>query len=342
MLCCSMSLESVSGALLVAKRKTSLPFMVTLRYLPFPPSLPAPRATPSASAFKPRWQAPLPSLPMRKPIKASFSASVAVITIAPAPSPKRTHVFRSDQSTQRDKQSAPITTADLKEPERTYCAAVVNAKTKPEQAAVKSKATALSAPSMDATWGPVPKRSSGVEVAWITRSTSSGDIFAAFRALLAAFADSDASDSSGAITCLLLMPVRCEIHSSLVSTISARSSLETTVSGAAEPVPTTEMPKGSARSLRRWRPTATAPQRPERPSHGAPLLAPPFPLPRALARGAATACTFRMALPSLTATRASRLVSLGTSTMGGCLPAWPPGPEPPRFLSALEQFEPSA
>ena len=34
---------------------------------------------------------------------ASFSASVAVITMAPAPSPKRTQVFRSDQSTQRDK-----------------------------------------------------------------------------------------------------------------------------------------------------------------------------------------------------------------------------------------------
>ena len=36
-------------------------------------------------------------------ILASFSASVAVITTAPAPSPKRTQVFRSDQSTQRDK-----------------------------------------------------------------------------------------------------------------------------------------------------------------------------------------------------------------------------------------------
>lgn len=37
------------------------------------------------------------------------SASAASRTIAPAPSPKRMHEFRSSQSTHRDKASAPIT-----------------------------------------------------------------------------------------------------------------------------------------------------------------------------------------------------------------------------------------
>mmetsp|Transcript_55224 Transcript_55224/g.103528 ORF Transcript_55224/g.103528 Transcript_55224/m.103528 type:complete len:300 (+) Transcript_55224:383-1282(+) len=297
--------------------------MPSFVYRPLPPSLLPPRDTLSASAPRPRWQAPLPLLPIWKPISASFSTSVAVMTTAPAPSPKRTQVFRSDQSTQRDRQSAPTTTAFLYTPARTYCAAVVRAKTKPEQAAVRSNATALSAPIIVATCGPVPNKSSGVEVAWSRRSTSSGDISAASRALVAALAERDASVSSGPRTCRLLMPVRCEIHSSLVSTICARSSLETTVSGAAEPVPTTEIPKGKACSRhrrRRDRP-ATAPQRPDSPARGAPK---PLDQGAALfaAREAWRGTWFELLRGpckvgrSTSASKASRLVSPGMSTIG--------------------------
>mmetsp|Transcript_91209 Transcript_91209/g.162440 ORF Transcript_91209/g.162440 Transcript_91209/m.162440 type:complete len:223 (+) Transcript_91209:388-1056(+) len=216
--------------------------MPSLPYLASAPSLPPPRATGSVSKFTPRWQAPLPSLPISNPMRASLSPSVAWITTAPAPSPKRTQVPRSDQSTQRARQSAPMTTADLTAPERTYCEAVINANTKPEQAAVRSKATAFDAPSSAATWGAVPKMSSGVEVARMTNSTSSGDIFAVSRARFAASVDRDPSFSPGLSTCRRLMPVRCAIHSSLVSMTSARWSFVTTDSGAAEPVPKMLMP----------------------------------------------------------------------------------------------------
>mmetsp|Transcript_60393 Transcript_60393/g.95729 ORF Transcript_60393/g.95729 Transcript_60393/m.95729 type:complete len:257 (-) Transcript_60393:97-867(-) len=221
----------------------------------------------SFSAFTPKWQAPWPSLPSSKPNKASFSLSAAVMSIAPAPSPKRTQVPRSDQSTQRERPSAPITRTFLKAPERTYWAAVTKAKTKPEQAAVRSKATAFVAPIMEATCGPVPKRSSGVEVAWSTRSTSSTLNFASSSAFVAAFADKDANVSSSSMTCLRRMPVRWVIHSSVVSMTSERSSLETTISGATDPVPATAMPKGSA--FRRTR-GGTRPPHPTRPARWAP------------------------------------------------------------------------
>ena len=85
--------------------------MLSLRNFADCAVLPAPTGKESSfSAQRPKFQAPWPSLPSSKPSKASLSDSVAVINMAPAPSPKRTQVLRSDQSTHQDKPSAPMTT----------------------------------------------------------------------------------------------------------------------------------------------------------------------------------------------------------------------------------------
>mmetsp|Transcript_5422 Transcript_5422/g.15137 ORF Transcript_5422/g.15137 Transcript_5422/m.15137 type:complete len:262 (-) Transcript_5422:61-846(-) len=206
-------------------------------YAPLAPSLPPPRFTGLLIVGRPRLHLPLPSLPIWKPMRQSLSGSVAVTTTAPAPSPKRMHVPLSLQSTHLDKQSAPITTMFLAAPALMYCDAVTKAKTKPEQAAVMSKATAFVAPSSAATAVALPKRSSGEDVARIIMSMSSADMFAFSIAFFAAVAAIDASVSSGRSTWRVRMPVRWTIHSSFVSMISARSLLETTVSGAEDPVP---------------------------------------------------------------------------------------------------------
>mmetsp|Transcript_52378 Transcript_52378/g.164520 ORF Transcript_52378/g.164520 Transcript_52378/m.164520 type:complete len:248 (+) Transcript_52378:534-1277(+) len=217
--------------------------MASVAKEPAPHSLPPPRGTGVQRPLRPRCFPPPPSLLNSKPSSASFSTSVAVSTNAPAPSPNSTHVVRSDQSTHLDRQSAPMTRADVAAPVRMYCAAVARANTKPEHAAVRSKATAPRAPSSAATAGALPKRSSGVEVARMTKSTSSADTLASSKACRAAAAAKDARLSSGFMTCRLLMPVLWEIHSSVVSKISERSSLETTVAGAADPVPAMLMPR---------------------------------------------------------------------------------------------------
>ncbi len=71
---------------------------------------------------------------------------------------------------------------------------------------------------------------SGVQVATITRSMSSGDRPLAASALPPAMTAMSARVSSSAIR-RLAMPTRLRIHSSLVSTVAARSSLVTTLAG---------------------------------------------------------------------------------------------------------------
>jgi hypothetical protein len=118
------------------------------------------------------------------------------------------------------------------------CEAVFIPKRKPEHAAVRSKATALVAPTSRATCAASPNRSSALDVAKITSSTSSGSTPAISSALEAALLPSSDIVSPGASRCRLRMPVRCAIHSSVVSTSSSRSTLVTRVGGAQEPTPT--------------------------------------------------------------------------------------------------------
>ena len=72
---------------------------------------------------------------------------------------------------------------------------------------------------------------SGVQVATITRSMSAADSPLPASALPAAATAMSATVSSGAASRLLAMPTRLRIHSSLVSTVSASSSLVTTRAG---------------------------------------------------------------------------------------------------------------
>mmetsp|Transcript_47629 Transcript_47629/g.113396 ORF Transcript_47629/g.113396 Transcript_47629/m.113396 type:complete len:225 (+) Transcript_47629:576-1250(+) len=157
--------------------------------------------------------------------------------MAPAPSPKSTHVFLSVQSTHLESASQPTTSAFLCPPALRNCEAVMVAKRKPEHAAVRSNANALLHPSAEAIEGASPNMSSGEDVAQITKSISEGsmpDISNAPRPALIAMSRSVWSPFR---TLRCSMPVREEIHSSLVSTIDSMSLLVTSVSGTPWPTP---------------------------------------------------------------------------------------------------------
>ena len=70
-----------------------------------------------------------------------------------------------------------------------------------------------------------------MQVATITRSMSAGESPLAARALPPAATAMSATVSSGPAIRRLAMPTRLRIHSSLVSTVLARSSLVTTLAG---------------------------------------------------------------------------------------------------------------
>src|SRR5215472_473511 len=72
---------------------------------------------------------------------------------------------------------------------------------------------------------------SGVQVATITRSMSAGDRPLPASALPAAATAMSATVSSGPAILLLAIPTRLRIHSSLVSTVAASSSLVTILAG---------------------------------------------------------------------------------------------------------------
>mmetsp|Transcript_7033 Transcript_7033/g.16372 ORF Transcript_7033/g.16372 Transcript_7033/m.16372 type:complete len:301 (+) Transcript_7033:668-1570(+) len=191
---------------------------------------------PAYGSFK-HW-CPLPSLIIWKPrMPASSSVSTAVSTIAPAPSPKRTHELRSDQSTHRESASAPITIAFLYPPPLRYCPAVTVANRKPEHAAVRSNATASLAPIMLATYGASPNMSSGELVATTTRSMSAALRPESSSACIAALTSRSLNVSVPSRQWRDPMPVRVMIHSSVVSTMSSMSLLLMMGVGAAFPMP---------------------------------------------------------------------------------------------------------
>ena len=158
--------------------------------------------------------------------------SLARRTTAPAPSPNKTQVLRSVQSTILDKHSAPATTAVLTCPKRIMLSANVKAYTKPEQAAEMSKAgTPARKPKFAAIFVAVDGVVlSGVIDAKISKSTSDGCKQASLIALATAFPAITEVVSSSTIW-RLTIPVRVLIHSSFVSTIFDKSSLVNTLFG---------------------------------------------------------------------------------------------------------------
>mmetsp|Transcript_5117 Transcript_5117/g.22855 ORF Transcript_5117/g.22855 Transcript_5117/m.22855 type:complete len:224 (-) Transcript_5117:75-746(-) len=124
------------------------------------------------------------------------------------------------------------------------CTPLTTPTTKPLHAAVRSTAKAPVAPMAACTVHADPNRSSGEEVERRMRSRSSAATPAAASAFWDASAASEVRDSSPEMTCLLPMPVRVRIHSSLVSTSSERSSLVRYCVGTAIPTPAIFAPAG--------------------------------------------------------------------------------------------------
>lgn len=153
-------------------------------------------------------------------------------TAAPAPSPIRTQVERSVQSTMSPILSAPMTSARVAAPARIAWSAVASAWVNPEQTTLMSITAGEPMPRRAATRADMlGERSMAVEVATRTMSMSEGCSPAVARALAAACAARSSTGSSGPPTCRVLMPTRLVIHSSLVSTMTARSSLVRTLAG---------------------------------------------------------------------------------------------------------------
>mmetsp|Transcript_31915 Transcript_31915/g.46965 ORF Transcript_31915/g.46965 Transcript_31915/m.46965 type:complete len:270 (+) Transcript_31915:674-1483(+) len=175
------------------------------------------------------------------------SDTVVLKTMAPAPSPNKIQLLRSSQSIHRLKASAPTTKAFFIVPLSKNCPAVTVENKNPEHAAVKSNATALVAPTDAATDVASPNKSSGEDVATMTKSMSSGSTPDISSAPIAAPIANDlivsGSSPSSKVSSLCSkrrrsdMPVRVRIHSSSVSTIFSRSEFVTTVLGAALPIP---------------------------------------------------------------------------------------------------------
>lgn len=117
-------------------------------------------------------------------------------------------------------------------PARTAWSAVASAWVNPEQTTLMSMTAGEPMPRRAATRADMlGDRSMAVDVATRTRSMSAGCSPAEARALAAACAASSSTGSSGPPTCRVLMPTRLVIHSSLVSTMAARSSLVRTLAG---------------------------------------------------------------------------------------------------------------
>ena len=145
--------------------------------------------------------------------------------------------MRSVQSTTLLIFSAPITRMFLACPILMKLSATVSAYTKPVQTACTSNAKpgliSKSPCTFTATEGNVR---SGVVVATITPSISSGERFAASMALRAAFTAISPVVSFSAAMWRCLIPLRWVIHSSVVSTIFSSSALVKMRSGRYEPV----------------------------------------------------------------------------------------------------------
>ena len=104
-----------------------------------------------------------------------------------------------------------------------------------EHAAVRSKAKAFRQPNLWATDAASPYRSSGVDVAQITKPISRGSTFPVRKASDAAEVSSCRRLSWPTRTCRSEIPVRVWIQSSVVSTIYSRSLFVRIVLGVADP-----------------------------------------------------------------------------------------------------------
>ncbi len=162
-------------------------------------------------------------------------------TIAPAPSPKRTQVFLSVQSIILESTSAPTTSTFFHTPEAMPPAAIAMEYTPLVHPDCTSKAPAFFASSIPWSLGATPGKSvSGLFVATITISRSSGEMPLLRSASREAFSAIELVSSPSAAIWRLRMPVRSRIHSSLVSTMAVRSWFVSTFSGTYMPVPLIE------------------------------------------------------------------------------------------------------
>ena len=166
----------------------------------------------------------------------SSTPSPSPTTAPPAASPNSTQVLRSVQSAKRDSASALSTSSLWARPEAIRPSATASAAMKPVQPPLMSMPMHFRP---RAGW--MSQARAGLMVsAWTvltsTKSISSGATPAFSRAALPARSARDCSVSSDS-TLRSRMPVRVDIHSSLVSRNPARSSLVTTFFGSALPVP---------------------------------------------------------------------------------------------------------
>ena len=170
---CRTTLSEASAIAVTARRNTSEPSMTSLvPGLDEPGSMVPSFGTQSMSATVPST----PSSEARTPA----GASVAWMTTAPAPSPKRMHVARSVKSTNQLRRSTPTSNTVPAAPERTIESANTYPYTNPEQLAFTSSAPALTAPSLAWTYeAEAGIKDSGVHVALMIRSTSAAGIPAA-------------------------------------------------------------------------------------------------------------------------------------------------------------------
>ena len=212
----SIALRAVLSMASTARRNTSLPFMKIL-----PP------------CSQERISAADPSDMRSQPSRVGESAD-RWITTAPAPSPNSTHVPRSVQSTRPERASLPMSRI-VSTPPAANCMAVTRPYTKPEQAALMSIAPHFSPRlcwTIDALAG---NCCSELHVARRRRPTSPGSTPAMARASRPATVDISETLPP---TCLAEIPLRSLIHSSVVSTSSAKSWLVSRFSGrwVAQPV----------------------------------------------------------------------------------------------------------
>ena len=212
----SMALRPAFSTARTARRNTSLPFMKIL-----PP------------CSHDRIPAAEPSDMRSQPSREGASADRSMTT-APAPSPNSTQVPRSVQSVIPLRASLPMSRMRSTPPAEN-CIAVTSPYTKPEQAAFMSMAP-HDIPRLSWTTEALAGNCwSEVQVARSSRSTSAGSTPAMARASRPAAVDISVTLPS---TWRAPMPVRSRIHSSVVSTISARSWLVSWRSGrwVAQPV----------------------------------------------------------------------------------------------------------
>ena len=177
-----------------------------------------------------------------------FGSASATNTAAPAPSPKMIETERSPQSTRRVSTSTPMTAIFSARPQRIMVSAMFMPYRKPLHAAARSKTAASPAPTASLMRAAVDGQIiSPLTLATMIMSSSSAFTPERSSAFSRASRPSEKTVSESLALWRARMPVRCAIHSSLVSTIFSSSLLVSTHAGTARPVPAirTPRPKGA-------------------------------------------------------------------------------------------------